>query len=219
MSNFCSECFKEVDVFNPCVHQRTSSSNSNFDFKKSDDPFAVSKKQSAMVSPDAALVLAPISGLLLDAIIPNWSSPLIAILLGLLAGSIFTFVWRQRVYKFKFNPIFYIKNFPAYVIPVIGSEDKKRSSVLWGSGLLITVLLQVLIHTPGNANFLENSVRRYINDTANLGLNVECPNFGLVFPGQVITCEVGTGVFGITVPARVVTDPLTGAVTIKVSLN
>jgi hypothetical protein len=223
MSNFCSECFREVDPFAPCEHQAGGKSKDDFSFQKSKDPFSVGPSKGGFgLQADQALFLAPLSGLLLDLVFPSWSNPLVSIVLALLGGALFMFVWRQRTYGFKFNPMYLIKNLPSYLIPPlgsVGSTSKPKTYGVWVGGLAVSVLLQGAIFSPGNGAFLENRVRTYINDRSPVGLSVDCPAFAFIPLGGQVTCEVGTGVFGITVPARVQISPFTNAVDVKVSLN
>jgi hypothetical protein len=104
------------------------------------------------------------------------------------------------------------------MLKIFGSDGNKKATSSWFGFIALSTAIQIFLFTPGNASFIENTVSNKIKKESGVKLAVECPGAQIYFYQDPIECRVKTGIFGISVPARVTISPVVGTFSIKVSL-
>ncbi|MCX6443249.1 MAG: hypothetical protein NTW43_03635 [Actinobacteria bacterium] len=169
------------------------------------------------------VMAAPLMGIVLELFLPLPSSLIASALVAVLGSAFTSFLWVAFKYdghkSFKFF-ILNLKNFiyTPNMLKIFGSDGKKKATSTWFGFIALSTAIQIFLFTPGNASFVENTVSNKIKKESGVKLAVECPGTKIYFYQEPIECRVKTGIFGISVPARVTISPIIGTFTIKVSL-
>lgn len=216
MADFCDVCFKQIDVFNPCEHQKTSSQAKD-----------VWRETPSIKSgnPALALIVSPVIGLIADWVFPVWSTPWLSAGLTLLLGAPLVALWIKQQSGTKFAQLVLPRNLLNMVFPPLAmkahdfSGNRTDAIKKWTGVFLASLLLQLVVLTPGNAVALAKAVSSHISDTNGSDLAVICPSPSFTLINSEFTCEVETGVLALTVPARVTITPIINSVDVQVSLN
>lgn len=166
---------------------------------------------------------APMMGILFDLVLPLPSSLLHSVLVSILGSTVVGLVWVLFKYEGSKSFNFYLKNLKNFIytpnlLKLYSTEGSRRAASLWLGTIAISTALQIFFFTPGNANYLAGRVSHQIDEASGANLKVECPKNTFHFYTDRIECRVKTGLFGISVPARVTLSPILGTADIKVSL-
>ena len=212
MASYCPRCFEEDDSFHTC-----SDSGSLDSFGK--DSAGTSSKYSLA----SVVMAAPLMGIVLELFLPLPSSLIASALVALLGSAFTSFLWVAFKYDGHKSFRFFILNLKNFVytpnmLKIFGSDGNKKATSTWFGFIALSTAIQIFLFTPGNASFIENTVSNKIKKESSVKLAVECPGTKIYFYQEPIECRVKTGVFGITVPARVTISPVVGTFSIKVSL-
>lgn len=213
MSPNCLNCGDDLDVFHSC-----QAKGSTFD-----SPFESISKSRGSASLLTVILVAPLTGVLLDLFLPLPSSLLHSILVSVLGSTIVAALWVSIKYDGKKSFKFYLKNlknfaFTPLMLKIFTTEDSKKASFSWLGVIALSSTIQIFLFTPGNSAYLESRVSKQIDDASGANLQVECPSNIIYLYSDRIECRVKTGILGITVPARAQLSPLLGSADIKVSL-
>ena len=210
MSEVCPKCGKKMDFFHDCE----SFFGDNSDLANSHHEFLNS-------SVEKVILLAPLFGIVLDFGIPLPSSIFNSIFLTFFGSLLFGVLWKLTKSTNKSTVFSTGQLREAIFLPnmqkVNGQETFKKSRNLWGLMFLLSLVLQLIIFTPGNSSYLSNQISNEIDKETSVWLETNCPKSSLYFYNHQITCRVKTGILGITVPARVKIEPLLGTTKIRVS--
>ena len=212
MAEYCPLCFEKADFLHICGE---SSSAGAF----GQDSLAISGKYSL----PSIVMVAPLMGIVLDLFLPLPSSLLVSPLVSLLGSALMTFLW--VAFNFGGNKTFrfFIRNLKNFIyspnlLKIFGSDKEKNATFTWLGFIALSTAIQVLLFTPGNASFFENSISNKIEKKSGINLEVECPGTQIYLYQHTIECRVKTKILGITVPARVTPSPIVGTFKVKVSL-
>lgn len=212
MAEHCPRCFEELDFLHKCSPSFSSGSFSQ--------DFSTPSRQYPLAS---IVMAAPLMGIVLELFLPLPSSLIASALVAVLGSAVTSFLWVAFKYdghkSFKFF-ILNLKNFvyTPNMLKIFGSDGNKKATSTWFGFIALSTAIQIFLFTPGNASFIENTVSNKIKKESGVKLAVECPGTKIYFYQEPIECRVKTGVFGITVPARVTISPVVGTFSIKVSL-
>ena len=171
----------------------------------------------------AVVCLAPIMGIALDYFLPIPSSLFNSALLSFLGSTLVGLLWISLGYKGSKNLTFFIKNlkncfYTPNLSKIFAHGVMKTVTVSWVCSLIASSIFQIFLFTPGNASYLENRIAHHIHKEAGVNLLVSCPRNTFFFYQETLECRVKTGIFGITVPARVELSPILGSSKIAISL-
>jgi hypothetical protein len=166
---------------------------------------------------------APLLGIVLDLCLPLPSSIVTSALVSVLGSAAMGFLWVAFKYDGNKTFRFFIRNLKNFLytpnmLKIFGSNGNKKATSTWFGFIALSTAIQIFLFTPGNASFIENTVSNKIKKESGIKLAVECPGAQIYFYQDPIECRVRTGIFGITVPARVTLSPVVGTFSIKVSL-
>jgi len=212
MTEYCPLCFAKADPSHYC-----SDSPSSGSVEQNSSP------TSGKYSLTSIVMAAPLMGIVLDLFLPLPSSLIASALVAVLGSAVTSFLW----VAFKFNGHksfrFFIRNLKNFIytpnmLKIFGSDGNKKATSTWFGFIALSTAIQIFLFTPGNASFIENTVSNKIKKESGVKLAVECPGTKIYFYQEPIECRVKTGIFGITVPARVTISPVIGTFSIKVSL-
>lgn len=202
----------------------TCGSNQSFQSSQTsseDSYFAAPKNRKASLV--TLVSFAPLGGFAVDLIAPLPSSLVHSLIVAIIGSTLVGLIWTLTAYEgnksFKFI-LRNLKNF-AYtpnMLKVFSSENPKKATTTWFGVLALSVALQIVVFTPGNASYLGHQVTKKIDDASGANLKVDCPSTKIYLYNEKIECRVKTGLLGISVPARATLSPILGSAEIKVSL-
>lgn len=166
---------------------------------------------------------APLMGIGLDFLLPLPSSLIVSVLVSLLGSAFVSFLWVAFKYDGNKTFRFFVRNTKNFIytpnmLKIFGSDGRKNVTSAWFGFIALSTAIQVFLFTPGNSAFIEYSINNKIEKESGVNLQVECPGTRVFLYRDAIECRVKTGIFGITVPARVTPSPIVGTFTVKVSL-
>ena len=212
MAEYCPRCLEEEDFLHKCS---PSSSPESFD-----QDFSSPSRKYSLTS---IVMGAPLMGIVLDLFLPLPSSLIASALVALLGSAVTSFLWVAFKYEGNKTFRFFIRNLKNFLytpnmLKMFGSDGNKKATSSWFGFIALSTAIQIFLFTPGNASFVENTVSNKIKKESGVKLTVECPGAQIYFYQDPIECRVKTGIFGISVPARVTISPVVGTFSIKVSL-
>ena len=212
MAKYCPRCFEEDDYAHDCSDSPSSGSFGQ--------EFSSPSRKYSLTS---IVMGAPLMGIVLDLFLPLPSSLIASAVVAVLGSAVMSFLW--VAFKFEGNKTFsfFIRNLKNFIytpnmLKIFGSDGNKKATSTWFGFIALSTAIQIFLFTPGNASFIENTVSDKIKKESGIKLAVECPGAQIYFYQDPIECRVRTGIFGITVPARVTLSPVVGTFSIKVSL-
>jgi hypothetical protein len=212
VADYCPLCFKEADFLHTCSDSGSS------------DPFGQGNSgTSGKYSLTSIVMGAPLMGIVLDLFLPLPSSLIASAVVAVLGSAVMGFLWVAFKYDGNKTFRFFIRNLKNFIytpnmLKIFGSDGNKKATSTWFGFIALSTAIQIFLFTPGNASFIENTVSNKIKKESGIKLAVECPGAQIYFYQDPIECRVRTGIFGITVPARVTLSPVVGTFSIKVSL-
>lgn len=213
MSEDCPLCYETFESDHICGRKGKSSASglSGFTNIRSRVPLV------------SIVAFAPLMGVLLDLVLPLPSSLLHSAFVSVLGSTLVGLTWVVFKYEGAKSFNFYLKNlknfaFTPNLLKLYSADGARKATSLWLAAVVFSSALQVFFLTPGNANYLAGRVSNQIDDASGANLEVECPQNKFYFYTDPIECRVKTGLFGISVPARVTLSPFFGSADIKVSL-
>ena len=212
MANYCPRCFEEDDSFHSC-----SDSGSLDSFGQ--DAVETSSKYNLT----SIVMAAPLMGIVLDLFLPLPSSIVTSAVIAVLGSAVMGFLWVAFKYDGNKTFRFFIRNIKNFIytpnmLKIFGSDGNKKATSTWFGFIALSTAIQIFLFTPGNASFIENTVSNKIKKESGVRLTVQCPGTQIYLYQDPIECRVKTGIFGISVPARVTISPFIGTFSIKVSL-
>ena len=212
MANYCPRCFEEDDAYHSCID---SGSLDSF----GQDSVGTSSKYSLT----SIVMAAPLMGIALELFLPLPSSIVTSALVSVLGSAAMGLLWVAFKYDGNKTFRFFIRNLKNFVytpnmLKIFGSNGNKKATSTWFGFIALSTAIQIFLFTPGNAAFIENTVSNKIKKESGVRLTVQCPGTQIYLYQDPIECRVRTGIFGITVPARVTISPVIGTFSIKVSL-
>ena len=212
MAEHCPRCFEELDFLHKCSPSSSSGSFSQ--------DFSTPSRQYSLAS---IVMAAPLMGIVLDLFLPLPSSLIASALVAVLGSAVTSFLWVAFKYDGNKSCGFFIRNLKNFLytpnmLKIFGSDGNKKATSTWFGFIALSTAIQIFLFTPGNASFVENTVSNKIKKESGVKLAVECPGAQIYFYQDPIECRVKTGIFGISVPARVTMSPVVGTFSIKVSL-
>lgn len=183
--------------------------------------FSTSKSKKASLV--TIVGLAPLAGLVIDLFVPLPSSVVHSILSTLIGTTLVGLIWVMTSYDGHKSGKFILRNLKNFaytpnMLKVFSAENPKKATNTWFGALALSIALQLVIFTPGNASYLSHQVTKKIDDASGANLEVTCPSPKIYLYNEKIECRVKTGLLGITVPARATLSPIMGSAEIKVSL-
>jgi hypothetical protein len=213
MADYCPHCFEKLDALHLCddTINKQSSKSAGSELWHTNQSFS------------STLVFAPLGGILLDFLLPIPSSILNSAFLAIMGSALVGIIWIAFKYQGQKSLRFYLINLKNFIftpnlLKILGGFGKKGVITTWVGMIVISAVLQIILFTPGNSNYLANRVTTKIDDASGANLSVECPSLKFFFYNERIECRVKTGLLGITVPARAKLSPIFGNSEIKVSL-
>ena len=212
MAEYCPLCFEKAEFLHKC-----SDSTSSGSFGQD------SSSPSGKYSLTSIVMGAPLMGVLLELFLPLPSSIIASALIAVLGSAVTSILWVAFKYDGNKTFRFFIRNLKNFLytpnmLKIFGSDGNKKATSTWFGFIALSTAIQIFLFTPGNASFIENTVSNKIKKESGVKLAVECPGTKIYFYQEPIECRVKTGVFGISVPARVTISPIIGTFSIKVSL-
>ncbi len=213
MATNCPNCGEDMDVFHSCDTRDTSF----------DSTFGTKSKSQKGISLTTVVLLAPVLGVVLDLFFPLPSSLVHSLLVSILGSMIVAVIWVSITHDGPKSFKFYLRNlknfaFTPLILRIFTSSDSKRTTFSWLGVVVASSVFQIFLFTPGNSIYLERQISKQIEKESGAELEVNCPTNMFHLYSDKIECRVKTGIFGITVPARVTISPLLGTSEIKVSL-
>jgi hypothetical protein len=214
VAEYCPLCFEKAEFLHKCSDSFSSSTSSDFFGQES---------TSGKYSLTRIVMGAPLMGIVLDLFLPLPSSLLTSALVALLGSAFVSFLWVAFKYDGNKSFRFFLLNLKNFfytpnMLKIFGSDGNKKATSTWLGFIAFSTAVQIFLFTPGNSAFIENTVSNKIKKESGIKLAVECPGTQIYFYQESIRCRVKTGVFGISVPARVTLSPVVGTFSIKVSL-
>ena len=212
MAEYCPLCFQKAEFLHKCSDSPSSGSF--------DQEFSSPAKKYSLTS---IVMGAPLMGILLDLFLPLPSSLIASAVVAVLGSAVTSFLWVAFKHDGNKTFRFFIRNLKNFLytpnmLKIFGSYGNKKATSTWFGFIALSTAIQIFLFTPGNASFIENTVSNKIKKESGIKLGVECPGTQIYFYQDPIECRVRTGIFGITVPARVTLSPVVGTFSIKVSL-
>lgn len=214
MAEYCPKCFEPMEFLHTCDTAKSSWSESSGSFST-----PKSKKASLLT----IVGLAPLAGIAVDLFAPLPSSLVHSILVTLIGSTLVGLIWVMTSYDGHKSGKFLLRNLKNFaytpnMLKVFSAENPKKATTTWFGAVVLSIALQLIIFTPGNASYLGHQVTKKIDDASGANLEVKCPSPKIYLYNEKIECRVKTGLFGITVPARATLSPFLGSAEIKVSL-
>lgn len=214
MPEFCPNCFEAMDFLHTCDSSKSENADNfgNFAFQQN--------RKNSLVT---VVGFAPLAGLAVDFIVPLPSSIVHSLITTLIGTTLVGLIWTLTSYDgYKSGNLFIrnLKNF-AYtpnMLKVFSTENPKKATTTWLGAFALSIGLQLVVFTPGNASYLAHQVTKKIDDASGANLEVNCPSTKIYLYNERIECRVKTGLLGISVPARAKLSPILGSAEIKVSL-
>ena len=204
----CVECGRTVDDFDVCTHgsSLTSSLKSrlgNVTTKDDNDDF---------ISPEDRnqrkvnlFIAAPFAGLILDFIIPIWSTWYVSLVYIFLASALVSQIaflktsgGSLQAKSFLMGTLRNLNTISAIKL-YSNSAKLKRNIAIWAISVASAFLLISCIGTPANSSALENRIQGKIDATTSLKMDATCPSIFVAIPGRDVTCHVRT-FLGINLP-------------------
>lgn len=212
MAEYCPRCLEEEDFLHKC--------SPSFSSDSFDQDFSSPAKKYSLTS---IVMAAPLLGIVLELFLPLPSSIVTSALVAVLGSAVMGFLWVAFKYDGNKTFSFFIRNLKNFIytpnmLKIFGSDGNKKATSTWLGFIALSTAIQIFLFTPGNASFIENTVSNKIKKESGVRLTVQCPGTQIYFYQDPIECRVRTGIFGITVPARVTLSPVVGTFSIKVSL-
>ena len=212
MADYCPKCFEKMDFLHTCGTTQSSVEDSYFSTPKN-------KK----ISLASLVSFAPLAGLAVDLFAPLPSSVVHSLLTTLIGSTLVGLIWVMTSYDGHKSGKFLLRNLKNFaytpnMLKVFSAENPKKATTTWFGVLALSIALQLVIFTPGNASYLGRQVTKKIDDASGANLEVKCPSTKIYLYNEKIECRVKTGLLGITVPARATLSPIIGSAEIKVSL-
>jgi hypothetical protein len=212
VAEYCPLCFQKAEFLHKCSDSPSSGSF--------DQEFSSPAKKYSLTS---IVMGAPLMGILLDLFLPLPSSLIASAVVAVLGSAVPSFLWVAFKHDGNKTFRFFIRNLKNFLytpnmLKIFGSYGNKKATSTWFGFIALSTAIQIFLFTPGNASFIENTVSNKIKKESGIKLAVECPGAQIYFYQEPIECRVKTGIFGITVPARVTLSPVVGTFSIKVSL-
>lgn len=214
MPEYCPSCFEPMDFLHTCDSSKSSQSQEFGTF---------TSHKSRKTSLITLVSFAPLAGVAVDLIAPLPSSLIHSLLIALIGSTLVGLFWVLTAYDGNKSGNLILRNIKNFaytpnMLKVFSSENPKKATTTWFGVLALSVALQMVIFTPGNASYLGHQVTKKIDDASGANLNVDCPSTKIYLYNEKIECRVKTGLLGITVPARATLSPFIGSAEIKVSL-
>ena len=222
----CQVCGNTVEDFDICTHEETSTgigsrlvapfinSKDSVDFENAD-----SNRKS--VTP---FILGPFAALILDIILPTWSTLFSALLLVFVATIMVNVIWNQLGAGVPTSFTGFLRALPHHLatpklIRLHSTEGKFKKQILaWIASLIVATFAVLWVGTPGNSKSLEQSLQNGIKEKTGQTLGVVCPAAFLTIPGSATTCHVKL-ILGLKVPVRVTINDVLGHISWNASLN
>lgn len=215
MSEVCPNCFKKHDVFTSCDGKNSREYDSDFSLGDT-----TSSSSSSLL-----LGLVPFVALIFDLILPLPNSLIASLIITPLGMFLGSFLWVTLFYRGRKTLKFHARNALNYIyvpnmVKVFGVQSSVTKAGPWVGVVIASIVLQLVIFSPGNASAVASGVSDRIESSTNQRLVVSCPTTLVISPSTRITCEIETGVLAITVPARVTLNPiaLNGVAKVDISL-
>ena len=215
MSDYCPKCFEKMDFLHTCGDSQSSQPDSQEAY--------FGKAKSMKASLVTIVGLAPLAGLAVDLFAPLPSSVVHSILATLIGSTLVGLIWVMTSYDGHKSAKFLLRNLKNFaytpnMLKVFSAENPKKATTTWFGALALSIALQLVVFTPGNASYLGHQVTKKIDDASGANLEVKCPSTKIYLYNEKIECRVKTGLLVITVPARATLSPILGSAEIKVSL-
>jgi len=212
MADYCPLCFEKDDPSHFCGDSTSSGSIGQS-----------SSSNMGKYSLTSIVMAAPLLGIALELFLPLPSSIVTSALVSVLGSAVMGFLWVAFKYDGNKTFRFFIRNLKNFLytpnmLKIFGSDGNKKATSTWFGFIALSTAIQIFLFTPGNASFIENTVSNKIKKESGVRLTVQCPGTQIYLYQDPIECRVRTGIFGITVPARVTISPVIGTFSIKVSL-
>ena len=212
MAEYCPLCFEKAEFLHKCSDSPSSGSFGQ--------EFSSPAKKYSLTS---IVMGAPLMGIVLDLFLPLPSSLIASAVVAVLGSAVMSFLWVAFKYEGNKTFRFFIRNLKNFIytpnmLKIFGSDGNKKATSTWLGFIALSTTMQIFLFTPGNASFIENTVSNKIKKESGVRLTVQCPGTQIYLYQDPIECRVRTGIFGITVPARVTLSPVVGTFSIKVSL-
>lgn len=221
MPEYCDVCFKQIDAFNPCDHASKSSV-----WDSGEDDYSSSSSKFFGFITLTMVAISPLLGVLFDFVVPRLSGNLESVIEITLCSALVTGIWIFGMNRGTNNPLAVLRrNLHFILLPPLalkqfaGSAESKKLMSTWVATFVATWLLTGFIWTPGDAVALETGVVREVKESSGASITVDCTDFLILTLDNDMTCELGTGILGITIPVHVYINPLTNSVTYDVSLT
>jgi hypothetical protein len=213
--DYCPKCFEKMDFLHRCGTSQSSE-------QISPDTFFESPKSNKL-SLVTLVSMAPLAGIAVDLVSPLPSSLAHSLLTALVGSSLIGLIWISTSYQGSKSGKFILRNMKNFaytpnMLKIFSAENPKRATTAWFGALAISIAVQLVAFTPGNASYLERQITQEIDEASGANLKVECPSMSFYLYADKIECRVKTGLFGISVPARAKLSLLVGSADIKVSL-
>jgi hypothetical protein len=214
MAEYCPNCFEAMDFLHTCDSSKSSEAENFGNF------VAPKSKRASLIT---IVGLAPLAGLAVDLFAPLPSSVVHSILATLIGSTLVGLIWVMTSYDGHKSAKFLLRNLKNFaytpnMLKVFSAENPKKATTTWFGALALSIALQLVVFTPGNASYLGHQVTKKIDDASGANLEVKCPSTKIYLYNEKIECRVKTGLLGITVPARATLSPIIGSAEIKVSL-
>ena len=214
MAEYCPRCFEPMEFLHTCDQSKSAGLESTGVF---------SSPKSRKASLVTIVGLAPLAGVAVDLFAPLPSSIVHSIFATLLGSTLVGLIWVMTSYDGHKSGKLLLRNLKNFaytpnMLKIFSAENPRKVSTTWFGAAALSIALQLVIFTPGNASYLGHQVTKQIDDASGANLDVKCPNVKLYLYNEKIECRVKTGLFGITVPARATISPIIGSAEIKVSL-
>jgi hypothetical protein len=214
MAEYCPRCFEVMEFLHTCDPSKSSGAEISGSF---------STPKSSKASLVTIVGLAPLAGLAVDLFAPLPSSVLHSTLATLIGSTLVGLIWVMTSYDGHKSGKFLLRNLKNFaytpnMLKVFSAENPKKATTTWFGAVAISIALQLVIFTPGNASYLGHQVTKKIDDASGANLEVKCPSTKIYLYNEKIECRVKTGLLGISVPARATLSPILGSAEIKVSL-
>jgi hypothetical protein len=212
VAEYCPLCFEKAEFLHKCSDSPSSGSFGQ--------EFSSPAKKYSLTS---IVMGAPLMGIVLDLFLPLPSSLIASAVVAVLGSAVMSFLWVAFKYEGNKTFRFFIRNLKNFIytpnmLKIFGSDGNKKATSTWLGFIALSTTMQIFLFTPGNASFIENTVSNKIKKESGVRLTVQCPGTQIYLYQDPIECRVRTGIFGITVPARVTLSPVVGTFSIKVSL-
>lgn len=223
----CDVCGNKIDDFEECTHEKVSAGSfgsrmtSQFVVSGNEIDFDEESTDSRNITP---LLVGPFFALILDILIPAWSTMLTSVGLVALSTLLVNTLWTNIGSGTSFSFSTLLKSLPRQLLTPnliklhATSSAAKKNIGIWTGAMFISVLAVQFIGTPGNASGLENQLNRGINSKTGQNIDVSCPTFFSAFPGNTTNCQVKI-IFGVKIPVHVTVTDVFGHIKWNASIN